>query len=100
LFQKVLAHEKQGEKCSYLSRLSMMTDLNIKNASAVQSVRQAEPAASPTTIQGGSDISLATSSGRNEYPGPTGTPASESFLGWGVLMTFLVVATAFLKSIK
>jgi len=78
----------------------MMAHFNSNNSNEVQSVAQGKPITSPTTLESSSDLSLVTASNHNGYPVTSGTLPSESFLGWGVLMTFLVVATAFLKSIK
>jgi hypothetical protein len=78
----------------------MMAYFNSNNSNEFQSVAQGKPITSPTTLGSSSDFSLVTASNHNGYPVAAGTPPSESFLGWGVLMTFLVVATAFLKSIK
>ena len=80
--------------------VNTMAHSNSDSASEVQSAIQAKPITPPTTLPGSSDISLVRVSGRTDYPIPSGTPSSESFLGWGVLMTFLVVATAFLRSAK
>lgn len=78
----------------------MMTHFNSNNSNEVQSIAQGRPITTPATLESSSDLLLATASTHNGYPVTSGVPLSESFLGWGVLMTFLVVATAFLKSIK